>query len=192
MHGASKRLTAANVANVTGAAVLALGDAIREVTTAGERDATATAALVHLAKYPGETVDALRGPLALSHSGCVRLIDRLAASGEVERRPGAEDRRSLAIHLTRKGKKAAQQALAARAEVLVSALSVLTEAEQETLGRLAAKVLAGRVGSIPVALRVCRLCDYEACVECPVAAKLTAQSDPGHVYPALAGSKATK
>lgn len=170
MHTMGKKMMPANAANVAGAAVLALGDAIREATAASEREQTTTAALVHLSKYPGASVDALRGPLALSHSGCVRLVDRLAASGHVERRAGAEDGRAVALHLTRKGQGAARRALTARAAALEEALSALTTAEQETLGRLAAKLLTGRVTSEARALRTCRLCDYQACVECPVQA----------------------
>jgi DNA-binding MarR family transcriptional regulator len=170
MHTSSKKMTPANVANVAGAAVMALGDAIREATVASEREQAATVALVQLSKYPGSSVDSLRGPLGLTHSGCVRLVDRLAASGHVERRAGAEDGRAVALHLTRKGQGAAQRALRARATALEEALSVLTAAEQETLGRLAARLITGRVTSESRALRTCRLCDYQACVACPVQA----------------------
>lgn len=158
------------MANVAGAAVMALGDAIREATVGSEREQAATTALVHLSKYPGASVDALRGPLGLSHSGCVRLVDRLAVSGHVERRAGAEDGREVAVHLTRKGQGAAQRALRARAQALEEVLSVLTAAEQETLGRLAARLITGRVTSESRALRTCRLCDYQACEQCPVQA----------------------
>jgi DNA-binding MarR family transcriptional regulator len=169
MHIRQPKMGAANVANVTGAVVCALGDTIRSATTEEERDETSSAALVHLAKYPGETVEALRGPLDLSHSGCVRLVDRMAAAGYVERRVGSEDGRAVAIHLTRRGRDVARRVLEARAHTLDAALTALTSAERETFGRLVGKLLEHHVGSGARALRVCRLCDYVACTTCPVA-----------------------
>lgn len=166
MHITDSKLDSENIANVVGALVWALGDAIRAATHAQGRERNAISALVHLDKYPGETLDALRAPLDLSHSGCVRLIDRLAAAGYVERRPGLDDGRSVSVHLTRTGAAAARRALAARGEVLKQALSILTPTEQESLGRIALKIVPRTIQSSVSALRVCRLCDDDACATC--------------------------
>ena len=63
-------------------------------------------ALVHLDAYPGESVQALARVLGVSQPAAVKIADRLAADGLLERRPGA-DRRTLALHLTAEGSAAA-------------------------------------------------------------------------------------
>src|SRR5262249_42889960 len=130
----------ATVGNVVGALSRAMIDSIDEATFAlGDHNPTAIAALVHLSKYPGESVDGLRKPLQLSHPGCVRLVDRLAHARLVERRP-AVDGRAVALHPTRAGMTAARAVLRKRAEALDAAVGALSTAEQQTLGRLVAKV----------------------------------------------------
>jgi DNA-binding MarR family transcriptional regulator len=160
----------ANVANVLGALAVRLTDEIRSNGGALELDPAAVAALIHLSKYPCESVEGLRRPLDLSHSGCVRLADRLVAGAYVERRSAANDGRSVALLLTRKGRALAEEALRRREEVLARALACLSLAERGTLGKLVGKILATEVGSPAAALRTCRLCDYEACQTCPLEA----------------------
>ena len=57
-------------------------------------------------------MDDLRNVLGLTPSGAVRLVDRLAADGYVERRAGA-DGRSLALRLTPAGSRVARRVLSA-------------------------------------------------------------------------------
>ena len=57
----------------------------------------------------------------LTHSGAVRLIDRLATAGLVERRPG-RDGRSLAIVLTPAGRALSRKVTPARATAIEAAL----------------------------------------------------------------------
>ena len=65
--------------------------------------ASAPAALVALeSTLAGGTIDALRRVLGLTHSGAVRLVDRLAAAGLVERRVGP-DARSVSSRSRRRG-----------------------------------------------------------------------------------------
>ena len=155
----------ANVANLLGPPPVLLSDEM----AAASRDHSpmASAAILLLHKYPGSSVEALRGPLALSHSGCVRLVDRLEEGGYVERR-FATDARALSISLTRKGRDAATLARSRREEVLLGVVSSLTRDEQEVLGALATKLLDRNVVVPRTAMRTCRLCDYDACVECPM------------------------
>jgi hypothetical protein len=54
-----------------------------------------------------------------------------------------------------------------RAGVLARALHVLDPGEQELLGKLVSRLLARSVPRASAAEKVCRLCDYSACVECP-------------------------
>ena len=160
-------MRSATAANVLGALAQAISDSLASD--------TASAALVHLSKYPDEPIDALRRPLGLSHAGCVRLVDRLEAERLVERGEG-EDRRVRPLRLTRSGESAAREVLAAREEALLRAIGRLSANEREALVRIATKILAELVVDPGRALSVCRLCDYARCPEdvCPTGKALAA------------------
>jgi MarR family transcriptional repressor of emrRAB len=167
-----------NVANVLGALVLALADDLARAAAESEHDPTEASALVHVGKYPGIRIDELRVPTALTHSGCVRLIDRLVARGEIQRRPGP-DGRSSALHLTRKGRIAVAHHHERRKQVLLSPMATLSRHQIATLGRLASALLKARVTTSVDGLRACRQCEYAACADCPVATRLaTAPTSP--------------
>ena len=155
--------------NVVGALGLALADRL----AAAEASGSASEALVALyGRSAGGSIDALAGVLGLSHSGMVRLVDRLEAGELVERRRGA-DHRSAALYLTPPGRRAARRVLAVRATAMHEALSVLTADQQADLARLAGLVLGALAAPAGAERRLCRLCDLEACGrsrgECPVA-----------------------
>ena len=98
----------------------------------------------------------------MSSSGAVRLLDRLAESGYIERVPGA-DRWSTAIVLTDAGRLAAEEVCRARAGVLDRATATLSRAERAEFDRLAGKMLVGMMRG-PGAVRwICRLCDTGIC-----------------------------
>ncbi|MEA2193688.1 MAG: MarR family transcriptional regulator, negative regulator of the multidrug operon emrRAB, partial [Solirubrobacteraceae bacterium] len=124
------------------------------------------AALVHLQAYPGESVEALRRVLGISQPATVRIVDRLAADGLLERRPGP-DRRTLALHLSRAGEQAATAVLAERTRSLRVLLDVLTPQERAALTPLLERIVASLADDRPQARRVCRLCDRGACTSDP-------------------------
>jgi MarR family transcriptional regulator, negative regulator of the multidrug operon emrRAB len=172
-HGAPTAGELARGANLLGAVALAVSDRVR---AAAERrtaqGGSGAAALVSLAGYlDGSPVDAVRAPLALTHSATVRVVDRLVAAGLAQRRQGA-DRRSVAVELTPAGQAAATEALRARREVLEEALAALDPGERIELARLHAKVLATLTDGRAAAGHICRLCDSHACGHeegrCPV------------------------
>ena len=171
-------MDSANLANILGALALRLSDEMRAAVVSDERDATGMAALVHLSKYPGESIEGLRVPLELSHSGGVRLVDRLVNAGHVERHAGV-DARSVALRLTRKGREVTLSALARRQEVLARALRSLPESERGVLGELVSRLLVHEVATEPAALRTCRLCNYVACRECPITVALGESAGSG-------------
>jgi DNA-binding MarR family transcriptional regulator len=151
-------------ANTFGALALVvadqIGDAAAEAAGRTESAPAALAALLHFLNRP--SVDLLRQVLGLTSSGTVRLLDRLAAAGYVERADGA-DRRSTAIVLTDAGRAAAEQVCRARADVLGRATAVLSPEERAELERLVAKMLVGMMRG-PGAVRwICRLCDTGIC-----------------------------
>ena len=160
-------------ANLLGALGLLLADRLAEaVAPAG--GASAAEALVTLhARGGGRSIDALARVVGLSHSGTVRLADRLVSAGLAERRRGA-DQRSTALRLTPAGHRAARQVLARREARLQSIMGLLTEDQQAVIGDVATTILT-QIGAAPEAdRRICRLCDLEACGRsrghCPVAA----------------------
>jgi DNA-binding MarR family transcriptional regulator len=151
-------------ANLLGALALVVSDQMADVTSAaaGRSDSApaALAALLHFLDRP--SVDRLRQVLGLTSSGTVRLLDRLAESGYIERGEGA-DRRSAAIVLTERGEAAAREVCQARAQLLDGVLAVLTPQERAVFDRLAGKMLVGMMRA-PGAVRWgCRLCDTGIC-----------------------------
>ena len=89
------------IANLLGALSLAVMDRIEQ--SAREvigRGGETPAALVVIGYGQGMTNDKLRRILGLSHSGTVRLVDRLVSDRLVERRPGKDGRRQAPRHGT--------------------------------------------------------------------------------------------
>jgi MarR family transcriptional regulator, negative regulator of the multidrug operon emrRAB len=153
--------------NRLGALALALADRI-------SANSTSEALVTLYDRGAGSRIDALAKVCALSHSGAVRLIDRLEAAGLVERRRGA-DQRSAAVFLTPAGRRSARRILADRHTNLQLAIDLLTVDQQRELAALTDILLRG-LGTEPDAeRRLCRLCDLDACGrrrgECPVTSR---------------------
>ena len=88
------------LANLVGAVATGLSDAVQDAAlTAGGVDARSAAALVALLDFaPSGSVHVLSQIVGLTHSGGVRLVDRLAGAGHVQRGPGT-DARSITVEL---------------------------------------------------------------------------------------------
>ena len=118
----------------------------------------------------GTTIDRLARVLAITHSGAVRLVDRLAAAGLVERRAG-HDGRTVAVTITDAGRQVGARVQADRQDVLQALLAPLDDGEREQLAVLLGKLLSGMTPDHEVAGNICRLCDPDACGHpdtCPV------------------------
>ena len=158
-------------ANLLGALGLALADRLAGAAQrAGGPSAAEALVSLHQGRA-GASIDGLARVVGLSHSGTVRLVDRLARDGLVERRRGV-DQRSAALFLTPAGRRVARRVLARRDAEMHLVLALLTDGEQAVLARLTTHVLH-RLGAAPEAeLRLCRLCDLEACGrsrgDCPI------------------------
>jgi MarR family transcriptional regulator, negative regulator of the multidrug operon emrRAB len=150
--------------NLLGALALTLADHIGTGSDA--------AALITLRNYAeGEPLDLLRRALALSHPGVVRLADRLERRGLVERRRSDRDGRAVALRLTSAGRRAADEALTARASAIDSALGVLEPDERRALDGMLERMLAAQTTDRTASLVICRLCDPDICGHpdgCPV------------------------
>jgi MarR family transcriptional repressor of emrRAB len=163
----------AREANLVGALGLAVADRVGEAAEPGAGGSAAEALVALHGAGAGGTIDALARVVGLTHSGAVRLVDRLSRTGLVERRMGA-DQRSAALYLTPAGRRTARRVLARREAAVQAVLAPLTRAERDALTRIAEKLL-GELGAAPGGeRRLCRLCDVEACGRprgrCPVAA----------------------
>ncbi|MET7334507.1 MarR family transcriptional regulator [Nonomuraea sp. NPDC005650] len=157
-------------ANLISALVVALADqldeATRKVTTLGPSGASALATILAV---PGEHIDQLSRVLGITGSGTVRLVDRLAAEGLVERRAG-RDKRSVSLWLTERGTAVATEIVAQRRAVLRVAFASLADEQVGALTGIVEEVLARLTVSPDRADRICRFCDYHACPQdrCPV------------------------
>lgn len=151
------------LANLFGVAALAATTRLRSAVEADlAHGGSAPAALVHLQAHPGASIEDLRRVLAISQPATVRLVDRFAVEGLVERRPG-RDRRTLALQLTAAGQRAATDVLERKTESLRSLLHVLNADEQAALAPLLERVVSSLAEDFSESLRVCRLCDRAAC-----------------------------
>lgn len=159
----------ARLANLLGALALEAGGDLERATrpVVGQAGAAA-AALVTIAAHPGRTIEALRAPLGLSQPGAVRLVERLAGAGWVER-SGPGGRRGLALELTAEGEAVLDEMLGARRAALAELLEPLDAGERERLSKLLEKLLAARSGGRRDLERLCRLCEWRICDHCPVA-----------------------
>ncbi|WP_327290417.1 MarR family winged helix-turn-helix transcriptional regulator [Streptomyces sp. NBC_01198] len=172
-----------HTANVLGALSLVVADrmnsAVEAVASLGPSTPAALAALHEF--LDGGTVTQLSSVLGLSHSGTVRLVDRLTAEGLVER-GGADDGRAVSVVLTPRGRDAAARVLQAREQSLAGALAALSLDELEslatTLDRMLTTVTLARAEERSARTNgrpqpwLCRLCDFAACGrsegDCPV------------------------
>jgi len=155
------------LANLLGVTALAAHDRMRAAVESGlPAGGAAPAALVHLHAHPGGTIEALRHVLGISQPAAVRTVDRLVAAGLLERRSG-RDRRSLDLHLTAAGKRAAERLHARRLEALDGLLAALEPAERASLRPLLERLVASLAADRAGALSTCRLCDRAACTSAP-------------------------
>lgn len=158
--------------NIFGALALAVSDEILNTVHDGVPDNFSPAGLALIGHVPGISIEELSHGLNLSHAGTVRLIDRMATGGLVERRPSPSDGRAVELHLTRPGREIEQKILAGRRNILRGVFSQLDKEEQQALARISEKLLGKMVRNEAHALSVCRLCDAYSCRNCPVDSEL--------------------
>jgi MarR family transcriptional regulator, negative regulator of the multidrug operon emrRAB len=162
----------AHLINVLGALTVALSDRIRtemaEVLASTGSAPTAVVVLEQL--LAGRSTHELSQATGLTHSGAVRLVDRLVDDGLAERRQG-RDGRSGAVVLTPAGRAVSRRLSQARERAIASSLASLAAEEREVLGDLVDRLVTaltttrldarGR-GEDPRGW-LCRLCDVAAC-----------------------------
>lgn len=159
--------------NIFGAFALMISDDIVRASSSRAPEAgPAASALALLAHKPGLSIRMLAVGVGLSHAGTVRLVDRLAGEALIERRDHSTDGRTRSLYLTAKGKVASGEVLASRDQVIAEGLSILDPGELEILCNIAERVLRNRLENLEQSYRICRLCCYEGCTNCPIDAEL--------------------
>lgn len=155
--------------NLLGAVALAATDAMRDAAERAVGHGGETpAALVAIGHVPGLSNDQLARALGLSHAGCVRVVDRLATSGWVERRPDERDRRAVSLHLTEQGAAQRAEILRGRADALARLVPDMPGERRALFESLLCEVLLSLPRDPLHGLRICRLCDNGACADCPI------------------------
>lgn len=163
-------MSEARLANLLGATAVALADRLQEASARVlDLGGEAPAAILTVGTRPGEPIESLRRSLGLSHSGTVRLVDRLEGRGWVQRRP-VPGGRAVRLDLTRKGRSTFDALLDARRACLLEILEPVPARDRAALGRALSVLLAALPGSRDEARRICRLCEHAVCrgEECPV------------------------
>jgi MarR family transcriptional repressor of emrRAB len=161
------------LANLLAAAALGITDAVQQVALemSGLDLVAATALVALLDAAPNGSLRRLSQAVGISHSGTVRLVDRLAGAGLVNRQQG-QDQRSRAVTLTRAGRRVAVAIRKQRQAAVLDVLDGLSEPRRAQLVRaceqlvanLARQRLARRLsGSSPVGGMLCRFCDFTDC-----------------------------
>lgn len=88
-----------------------------------------------------QSAGAVASSLMCSGGALTNRLDRLERAGLILRRHGTEDRRSVLLSITAKGRKAAERASAAREKIAAELLPGLSPAERKTLVALLRRML---------------------------------------------------
>lgn len=160
-------MTPENLANLLGALGTMVCDKMDAAFVVDDLSPMQTAVLMLVAKYPGCLIKDLHEPLMLSHSACVRIVDKLVTFRLIERRKSDTDGRAVALRLTRHGRAMTRSSVRRREDALLHSISALDVKERIALSEIASKLLAVGNPSERSIGRTCRTCDYNACIECP-------------------------
>ncbi|MCW2308020.1 MarR family winged helix-turn-helix transcriptional regulator [Rhodobium gokarnense] len=125
--------------------------------------------LLAIHAHAGAPIRDIASMMQLSHSGAVRVIDRLQGSGLVERRQGA-DKRNVALVLTPAGRDQAEAILALQETAIATRLEMLSQQDLSHLENTLERILEGAAEDRLEAWRLCRHCNHAICenARCPV------------------------
>ncbi len=160
-----------HAANILGALALLIQDRVESTwQSALDLSPMAAAALVQIAGEPGASIELVAGRIGLTHSATVRVIDKLAERGLVEKDRARKDARAQSLKLTKAGKQTAQQLHGARNQVTDDLLAGLVPAQRQALRDAIAAILHRTVEPGREADVTCRVCDERRCTPdiCPI------------------------
>jgi DNA-binding MarR family transcriptional regulator len=153
--------------NVVVAWTFMVQDRLREEMRRLELEQRDLATLTLVAAYEDCSQDWLRARIGLTQSGTVRLIDRLAARGLLERGPSSG--RGVPLRLTATGSALLDRWSQARDDAVASVLDVLPEQIRTAMVQGMTDALLARPRLRVEADTTCRACTWPVCgAECPV------------------------
>jgi DNA-binding MarR family transcriptional regulator len=160
-----------HTANILGALAVLIQDRVESAWQSDlDLSPMAAAALVQIDGEPGCTIELVAGRIGLTHSATVRVIDKLAERGLVEKDRARKDARAQSLTLSKAGKRTAQQLHAARNQVTDDLLAGLDSAQRKALEAAISAILHRTVEPGREADVTCRVCDDRRCSPdiCPI------------------------
>ena len=121
----------AHTANILGALAVLIQDRVEGAWQSSlDLSPMAAAALVQIEGEPGCSIELVAGRIGLTHSATVRVVDKLAERGLVEKDRARKDARAQSLTLSKAGKRVAQQLHEARNQVTDDLLAGLVPAHR--------------------------------------------------------------
>jgi DNA-binding MarR family transcriptional regulator len=160
-----------HTANILGALAVLIQDRVEGAwQSALDLSPMAAAALVQIEGEPGCPIELVAGRIGLTHSATVRVIDKLAERGLVEKDRARKDARAQSLGLSKAGKRVAQQLHAARNQVTDDLLKDLAPGQRAALEEAISAILHRCVAPGREADVTCRVCDDRRCSPdiCPI------------------------
>jgi len=160
-----------HTANILGALAVLIQDRVEGMwQSALDLSPMAAAALVQIDNEPGSSIEAVAGRIGLTHSATVRVVDKLAERGLVEKDRARKDARAQSLTLSKPGKRVAQQLHEARNQVTDDLLAGLAPAQRQALEQGISAILYRCVEPGREADVTCRVCDDRRCSPeiCPI------------------------
>jgi DNA-binding MarR family transcriptional regulator len=160
-----------HTANILGALSVLIQDRVESAWQSDlDLSPMAAAALVQIDGEPGCPIELVAGRIGLTHSATVRVIDKLAERGLVEKDRARKDARAQSLTLSKAGKRTAQQLHTARNRVTDDLLTGLDSAQRQALEAAISIILHRTVEPGREADVTCRVCDDRRCSPdiCPI------------------------
>src|SRR5687768_7755992 len=160
-----------HTANILGALAMLIQDRVEgRWQSSLDLSPMAAAALVQIEGEPGCSIELVAGRIGLTHSATVRVIDKLAERGLVEKDRARKDARAQSLKLSKAGKRIAQQLHEARNQVTDDLLAGLAPAQRTALEQAIRAILHRCVEPGREADVTCRVCDDRRCSPeiCPI------------------------
>jgi DNA-binding MarR family transcriptional regulator len=161
----------AHTANILGALAVLIQDRVEGAWQSFlDLSPMAAAALVQIEGEPGCPIELVAGRIGLTHSATVRVVDKLAERGLVEKDRARKDARAQSLKLNKAGKRTAQQLHAARNQVTDDLLAGLDATQRTALESAISAILYRTVEPGREADVTCRVCDDRRCSPdiCPI------------------------
>ena len=161
----------AHTANILGALAVLIQDRVEGSWQASlDLSPMAAAALVQIENEPGCSIELVAGRIGLTHSATVRVVDKLAERGLVEKDRARKDARAQSLSLSKAGKRVLEQLHEARNRATDELLSGLPPAQRKALDEAISAILHRCVEPGPEGDITCRVCDDRRCSPdiCPI------------------------